>query len=413
MKQGTPDLLADMGGFTQLEGAAQALIAVPPFGLSASEVSRLLARHEPALLAQAKRGFLRQHDPPDRAPWARLRDQLQLTVSALSPEEETATRGLLRAFLRVLRAELKPEKADPAYLREEVAELYGDVVDLVPAVGDDDAWLWKLDVIELVRRLDLTHATEMGEVRAIGLSPTDAAQRDKDYERWSNILLCRDPAPRALPGLKGHMIGRFVDDGGKPVRPAPLARGVPQRSDEPRLAPILARHWGIDDTGPVQPMALDLNTLLRELTADPTWRSERPLLGQIFARLVMWLCDEVGQDWTHSLLRVAGKVLRAWHAARTPDRLDHRPTARSLESLAVALEKAGFTNQTVRAFQVGFGPFEGIADVRELVNVVRLELEINLDGGYAHDRLGVEQATLDVLAALGAVEDSAARRRSR
>ncbi len=404
----TPEWLSEVGGGLQLQRAENMLLRAPPPGLSRADVQRLIARHEPALLAQGARGFHRQHDPVDPAPWRKLREHVQFTiVQVLSPEDEPASSALLRAFETALRLSLEPDEPNRGYLKRNVGSLLIEAQRLAPKIGHETDWIWRLDLIELLRRMEHAHKADTPpELRRSKLSEAAQARR-RWYERWTDILLTYKPDPTHTAELKYHLMGRLVLHGWKPVRVAPISRGVPQRADEPDLAPLLAWHWDQKDTAPVQAMALDLNTLMRGLTEDPGWRADRTLLGQILARVGIFLCDEVGSTYANPLAALAGKVLRAWHAASVPQRLSRRPTDDTLEALAGALERAGFTNQSVRAFQVGYPPFDGAADVRELLNVVRLELEVNLEGGYARDRVSVEFNTLDVLSALAVVEESA------
>ena len=408
----TPEWLSEVGGGLQLQRAENMLLRAPLPGLSRADVQRLIARHEPAILAQGARGFHRQHDPADAAPWKKLREHVQFTIEqVLSPDLEPASSALLLAFETALRVSLEPDEPNRAYLKKNVGSLLVEAQRLAPKIGGDIDWIWRLDLIELLRKME--HAHEADTPPALRRSKlSEAAQaRRRWYERWTDILLTYKPDPTHTAELKYHMMGRLILHGWKPVRVAPIPRGEPQRADEPDLAPMLAWHWDQKDTAPVQPMALDLNTLMRGLTEDPTWRADRTLLGQILARVGIFLCDEVGRYYANPIAALAGKVVRRWHAASAPQRLRRRPSDETLEPLALELEKAGFTNQTVRAFQVGYPPFDGSADVRELLNVLRLELEVNLEGGYARDRVSVEFNTLDVLSALAAVEESAVGRR--
>lgn len=407
----TPEWLSEVGGSLQLERAQNMLLRAPLPGLSRADIRRLIVRHEPALLAQGARGFHRQHDPVDQTPWRKLREHVQFTIEeVLSPEQEPASSALLRAFETALHLSLEPDEPHRAFLKRDVGSLFIQARRLAPKIGKDTDWIWRLDLIELLRRMEHAHKADTPpELRKSKLSEAAQARR-RWYERWTDILLTYKPDPAHTAELKYHMMGQLILHGWKPVRVDPISRGLPQRADEPDLAPMLAWQWDLKDTAPVQAMALDLNTLMRGLTEDPGWRADRTLLGQILARVGIFLCDEVGSYYASPIAALAGKVLRLWHAALTPPRLSRRPSVETLEALAIALEQAGFTNQTVHAFQVGYPPFDGAADVRELCNVIRLELEVNLEGGYARDRVSVEFHTLDVLSALAAVEESTARR---
>ena len=404
----TPEWLSEVGGGLQLQRAENMLLRAPLPGLSRADVDRLIARHEPAILAQGTRGFHRQHDPVDQAPWHKLREHVQYTLEVvLDPDREPASSALLHAFEIALRLSLNPDEPNRAYLKRNVGSLLIEAQRLAPKIGRDTAWIWRLDLGELLSKMEHAHLADTPpELRPSKRS--EAAQaHQRSYERWTDILRTYKPDPYHTAELKYHMMGRLILHGWKPVRVAPIQRGVSQQASEPDLAPTLAWHWDLKDTAPVQPLAFDLNTLMRGLTEDPSWRSDRMLLGQILARVGIFLCDEVGNRYAGPIAALAGKVVRSWHAASAPQHLSRRPSDEALEALAVALEQAGFTNQTVRAFQVGYPPFDAAADVRELLTVVRLELEVNLEGGYARDRVSVEFHTLDVLSALALVELSA------
>jgi len=407
-----PDWLAEAGGVLQLERAAKMLRAAPLPGQTRARVSRLIARHEAAIRAQGSRGFQRQHDPVDPAPWRKLREHVQYTLEVvLSPEQEPGSTALLRAFELVLRLRLEPRTRNRTFHQRNVSAYLRQARERAPKVGTDADWLWRLDVLELVRRLEQTVRADTAP-ELLSAPHCGAAQARKRWsDRWIDLLLTVNPAPVLTPALQLHLMGRLVRHGWTPVRVTSIDRGVPQQADEPDLAPMLAWHWSQKRRSPVQALALDLNTLMRGLTADPAWRSDRALLGQILARIGMFLCDEVGPFYADPVTALAGKVLRCWHAAGAPRRREGRPSDTALEALATTLEAAGFTAQTVRAFQVGYPPFDSSPDPSELLQVVRLELEVNLDGGYTHDRVSVEFATLDVLSALAAVEASATQER--
>lgn len=407
----TPAWLSEVGGGLQLQRAENMLRRAPLPGLSRADVQRLIARHEPAILAQGTRGFHRQHDPVDLEPWKKLHQHIQFTYEqVVSPDDEPASSALLLAFETALRLSLNPDEPNRAFLKRNVGSLLIEAQRQAPKIGRDTAWIWRLDLGELLRKMEHAHEAETPpELRQTRRSEAAQTHR-RSYERWTDILRTYKPDPAHTAELKYHMMGQLILHGWKPARVEPIPRGVPQRADEPDLAPMLAWHWDQKDTAPVQPLALDLNTLMRGLTEDPSWRADRMLLGQILARVAIFLCDEVGSTYAAPIAALAGKVVRSWHAASAPRHLSRRPSDEPLEALAAALEGAGFTNQTVRAFQVGYPPFDGAPDLRELLQVVRLELEVNLEGGYARDRVSVEFHTLDVLSALALVDQNAVRR---
>ena len=120
----TPQWLSEVGGSLQLERAQNMLLRAPLPGLSRADIKRLIIRHEPALLAQGARGFHRQHDPADPAPWKKLREHVQFTIEqVLSPEQEPASSALLLAFETALRVSLEPDEPNRAYLKRNVASL--------------------------------------------------------------------------------------------------------------------------------------------------------------------------------------------------------------------------------------------------------------------------------------------------